>query len=122
MNDLNETTDVNQYKQRRESLIEVAQTVTELEAIMILGVMRQRFKWQGVMFTRWEVACQWATQREEDPNYAEDEEESIFKSVSSTASWKRLSHYLNILGWGLLEDAVLEAQTAQELKADHNDA
>ena len=114
---------MNEYKQRRGSLIEVAQTVTELEATMMLAVMRERFKWQGVIFTRSEVACEWSTQQEDDDHmYSDEETNQIFESVSSMMSWKRLSRNLNILGWGLLDDAVAEARRSQDLKASDNDS
>ena len=61
---------ISKYRERRESLIEVAQTVTELEATMMLAVMRERFKWQGVIFTRSEVACEWLTQQDDDDEAA----------------------------------------------------
>ena len=115
---------MSEYRQRRESLIEVAQTVTELEATMMLMVLRERFKWQGVIFTRSEVAAEWFTQQADNPNYDYDEQQSgeIFNSVRETLSWKRLSRDLNILGWGLLDDAVAEARSSQGLKADEDDS
>ena len=112
---------MNEYKERRESLIEVAQTISELEATMMLAVMRERFKWQGVIFTRSEVACEWLTQQDEE--YMDDEDtDEVFELVSSSMSWKRLSRDLNILGWGLLDDAVAEARRSQDLKAENSDA
>lgn len=114
---------ISKYRERRESLIEVAQTVTELEATMMLAVMRERFKWQGVIFTRSEVACEWLTQQDDDDHMHSDEDtDKVFELVSSSMSWKRLSRNLNILGWGLLDDAVAEARRSQDLKAENSDA
>jgi hypothetical protein len=52
--------------------------------------------------------------------HSDEDTDEVFELVSSSMSWKRLSRDLNILGWGLLDDAVAEARRSQDLKAEDN--